>query len=351
MPKCSGEMARPASAAARLDDGPPGDGVVERDAAGQPAVGEPADPGQRLRAPGRRATPRAGPGAGASRASSPSTSSPDHQRRIRGQVLVEPRRAVTVGQSLGGPLGGVVQRRRRTSAAAGRRTAGRAGRAPWPAAYGLRPGRHEVGAELEAADAGGGVGEADERVDAAGEERLGQPDRVEAEVVELVDDVAELARSAASPALRRRPRCAPSSELCLAPGGLPCGDERCALRADARHGRTRRSGPSRSTWPRWATPASSGRSTRPACAGRSTSGRSSAPSAASTPTSASSPTARCTSSTPTAASSTSTRPPSSTSRPATTRGWSATSRPCSSRSTSRPTTTVRLGVPEEHVHE
>ena len=31
-----------------------------------------------------------------------------------------------------------------------------------------------------------------ERIDAAGEERLGEPDRVEAELVELVDDVAEL---------------------------------------------------------------------------------------------------------------------------------------------------------------
>ena len=45
-----------------------------------------------------------------------------------------------------------------------------------------------MGAELQSADPGRGEGEADQRIERRAEERLGQPDGVEAEPVEVVDD-------------------------------------------------------------------------------------------------------------------------------------------------------------------
>ena len=121
----------------------------------------------------------------------PSTSSPAHQSRIAGEVLVEP---AACGRRSGCPG------RRRSAGSSSPATNVSSRRPPDSSVeLGELPGqhvrvaarRHEVRAELEARHPGGGERQADERVDAAALERLGQPDRVEAERVEVVEHGAE----------------------------------------------------------------------------------------------------------------------------------------------------------------
>ena len=96
---------RPAGLGGRgLDGGPPGDGVVQRDAAGEPAIAQASHPVQRLgHLPPEPHLQRFLPRAGVERQAVDLLAGPPPPHP--GQVLVEPRRAVAVGQALGGPLG------------------------------------------------------------------------------------------------------------------------------------------------------------------------------------------------------------------------------------------------------
>ena len=126
-----------------------------------------------------------------------------------GQGLVELGRPVGPGDALGRQLGpfGQAEHEREQQPATGElvqrgQLLGQAGRVA--ARY------HQMGAELQAAGAAGGEAECGERVERAAGQHLGHPDRVEAESLQLVDQVGE-----PSPAIggcRRPPprsRCAP----------------------------------------------------------------------------------------------------------------------------------------------
>ena len=102
-------------------------------------------------------------------------------------MLVEPAGAVAGREALGEPLGRLVEpgdeRQQQPPARQPVELGELAGQHVRVAA-----GRHEVGAELQPRHACGGERQTDERVEAAALERLGQPHRVEAEPVEVVED-------------------------------------------------------------------------------------------------------------------------------------------------------------------
>ena len=166
------------------------------EAAAQPAVAQAPDPPQRRCAPAahpdlqRILERRHGRRGAVDRP-------PAHRSRSAAMVGTERATPVTARQPLSGSLGRVVEPEHRRDEQPATGEAVELGERPGEPDD-VAPGRIRWVPSFSRCDPRRGKGQADERVERRAEEGLRQPDRVEAEPVEVVDDLAELVDRAAT---------------------------------------------------------------------------------------------------------------------------------------------------------